>query len=684
MMKKIIALLLCLITVLTVFTGCSSKPEDVGGEMHMYIADPVYNFDPARAYGNESALKVISLLFDNLFYLNKNGKVKMSLAEKYEIIEDEKLGEYKMVITLKKSAWSNGFALTADDVVYAWKRILDPSNSFEAASLLYDIKYAKEAKNGERSIDDVLIYALNESQLEICFDGKIDYDRFLLNLTSYALAPVKESIVNSVENEYDWAKKTTIIATSGPFMIDEVIYTGENAKLVLERNPNYLRNVDKDAFDKYVKPYKLIIDYSKTDAEIKQGVEDGSILYIGDIPLSIRKDLESNKRLKRTDALSTHTYMLNQNAVVRYYNEQGFEKLSTVPKSDANLVEGKDGDKIFANKTVRQVLSLALNRTAIADSVTFAKPATGIVSYGIFDVKKNKSFREEGGDILATNASSVDQLKQTLNSAGIDPSKYMFAISVAAYDDVHMEIAKQVQAAWSALGFHVAIQAIDIVENDHKDKNTDEKISNVMDDLFSERYLQGKFEVAAIDYVAYSADAFSVLAPFAYGYTGGSATNADPFNFEVPYHITGYNNEAYNEKIIAAQNAEDNKTRLAILHEAEKILMDDMATIPVVFNENATITSKELRAAKVSYYGTPIFTKLAFKNVGLIILSIVVILVAALGLGLIPALIAKKAGRRFIIWWGYGSLLFIVATVHIFVLKIIAKIKAKKAEKVAE
>jgi len=658
----------------------------VGGEIHMYVADTVYNFDPARAYGNESALKVISLMFDNLFYLNKNGKVEKSLAEKYEIIEDEKLDEYKMIITLKKSAWSNGFALTADDVVYSWKRILDPGNSFEAAALLYDVKNAKAAKNGEKSIDDVLIYALNESQVEICFNGKIDYDRFLLNLTSYALAPVKESIVNGVAVEHDWAKKATLIATSGPFMIDEVIYAGDSAKLVLERNPNYMRKVDKDAFDKYVKPYKLVIDYSLTDEEIKQSVEDGSILYIGDIPLSIRKDLENNKRLKRSDALSTHTYMLNQDAVIRYYDAKGFENLSTVSKGtnkDDELIEGVNGEKIFANKTVRQVLSLVLNRTAIADSVVFAKPATGLVSYGVFDVKKNKSFREEGGDILATSASSAEQLKQTLIAAGVEPEKYMFAISVTAYDDVHMEIAKQVQAAWSSLGFHVAIQAIDVIDNTDIDKTTQEPISNIKDDLFAERYLEGKFDVAAIDYVAYSVDPFSVLAPFAYGYTGRAAINSSSFDFKVPNHITGYNSDAYNEKIAAAHAAEDNDTRIALLHEAEKILMDDMAVIPVVFNENATITGKELRGAKFSYYGMPIFTKLAFKNVGMIVLSIVLILVIALGLGLIPAKIAKKMGYNFIIWWVYGTLLFVIAAVHILVIKIIAKNKAKKAAKTA-
>ena len=322
MMKKIVSLLLCLITLLAVFAGCASKTENTeneGVEIHMYVADPVYNFDPARAYGNESALKVISLVFDNLFYLDKNGKVKESLAEKYEIIEDEKLGEYKMIITLKETAWSDGKALTAQHVVDAWRRILDPSNSFEAAALLYDIKNAKAAKNCEMidgknvGIYDVGISSLNESQVQIIFEGKIDYDRFLLNLTSYALAPVNENVVKSVDVEFDWAKKATLFATSGPFKIAEVIYSGEQAKLILERNPNYMRRVDKDAIDKYVKPDRIVIDYSLTDQQIKEGVENGSILYIGDIPLSIRNDFKDNKRLKRTDALSTHTYMLRCN-----------------------------------------------------------------------------------------------------------------------------------------------------------------------------------------------------------------------------------------------------------------------------------------------------------------------------------------------------------------------------------
>jgi hypothetical protein len=40
------------------------------------------------------------------------------------------------------------------------------------------------------------------------------------------------------------------------------------------------------------------------------------------------------------------------------------------------------------------------------------------------------------------------------------------------------------------------------------------------------------------------------------------------------------------------------------------------------------------------------------------------ILAIAVVIGLIPAIIAKKKGRSFFVWWVYGALLFIVALPH--------------------
>ena len=85
-MKKFLALLLCLLMILASFASCGNKnPEDEGAQITMYISEPVYNFDPAEAYNNEATLKMVSLMFDNLFIINSDGKLEKSLAKSYKI-----------------------------------------------------------------------------------------------------------------------------------------------------------------------------------------------------------------------------------------------------------------------------------------------------------------------------------------------------------------------------------------------------------------------------------------------------------------------------------------------------------------------------------------------------------------------------------------------------------------------
>jgi hypothetical protein len=74
-------------------------------------------------------------------------------------------------------------------------------------------------------------------------------------------------------------------------------------------------------------------------------------------------------------------------------------------------------------------------------------------------------------------------------------------------------------------------------------------------------------------------------------------------------HITGYDNEEYNtlmeeifaEKIIA--------NRAEKLRQAESILMNDVPVIPVVFNQNVTVTNSKLRGETVDYYNVTQFKK---------------------------------------------------------------------------
>lgn len=127
MTKRIIAIALCLFTLLSVtavFAGCSSKnSDDKGAYITMYLTSELYDFDPANAYTNSDTLNIVSLLFDTLFKLDQNGNIQKSLVKDYKFTFNDLKKEYKLVMTLNETYWSDGNRLSAEDVVFAWKRI---------------------------------------------------------------------------------------------------------------------------------------------------------------------------------------------------------------------------------------------------------------------------------------------------------------------------------------------------------------------------------------------------------------------------------------------------------------------------------------------------------------------------------------------------------------------------------
>ena len=140
MSKKIIALVLCLACAFPLFSACKHEEGYVGPIINMYLSEMVYDFDPLYAFNNESAQKLVSLLFEPLFRIKENGKLEKALVKSYKYTTNELNEEYILNLKFNETYWSDGTYVSANDLVYAWKRIMDPENSNEAASLLFDIK----------------------------------------------------------------------------------------------------------------------------------------------------------------------------------------------------------------------------------------------------------------------------------------------------------------------------------------------------------------------------------------------------------------------------------------------------------------------------------------------------------------------------------------------------------------
>ncbi len=670
MSKRIIALVLCVLMLVPVLASCSNVDEEnPGAYITMYLSDEIYDFDPIQAYYNSGTANVIGLLYETLFKLDEKGRIKNALAKDYEIVDDVETDTYEMTITLNETYWSNGQAISAEDVVFAWRRLLNQENSYEAASLLFDIKNARAVKEGDEAIDDLGVEALEPTVLKITFQGRIDYDQFLLNLTSLATAPLPES---QVAKNADWAKKSSTIVTSGPFKLGKIKYAAGDEKVrddnaigkdgevgsmstpvatieyfYLERNVYYYRESD-DRLDKSVTPYRLLVDCTMTDAEILKAYKENKLFYIGDIPLSIRNDATVKEKVEVSNALSTTVCYFNMNH------------------------EDEDLAALFSNAKVREALSLAIDRNAIAKKVVYAEASTGLVPPGVFNAesgKKAAQFRAEGGNLIATSANKT-KAKQLLDDAGVTPSKYSFELSVAAYDDVHQAIAEMIVAAWKDLGFKITIKKIQPVQNNDYLKSQDEEPKDVCDDLFQEAIARAKYDVILCDYTAYSADAYSMLSSFAKPFSGmalsrytvtDEETGKSQVHYEQNPHRSGYENEEYNLLIEATYfipyfkglkntdneflgddfyTADEWKTlysqiksvynkyginptddpdewaaqKAKLLHAAEKLLLKDMAVLPIVFNKTAVLASKDLKKIDANYYSPMVFNKLKLKN----------------------------------------------------------------------
>ena len=604
MMKRVIALLLCLLMLLPCAVACGKDAQDKGAYIRMYLAEPIYDFDPLQAFDNSNNLQVVSLLFAGLFEADENGKAKPNLVEEYEYLYDEKEDRYYLSLQLKETKWSDGVQLTATHAQYAFNRLFKTSHP--ATAMLYDIKNARDIIAGNVSRDALKVTAVEADLLEIEFEHDIDIDAFLQVLCSPALYPMRDDIADYDAN---WAKTTTTMVCSGPFKVRRMVYDDVDG-FVLERNTYYLRDKNKDDIDEFVTPYRIVCDFT-TPIEKQLANFDtrtaGSLYFLGDIPVSGRNTAAFADLMKQgelTDANSTHVYYMNQNVEI-------------------------NGKKLFAEAAVRQALSLVLDRETIAKELVFAKAADGLVPNTVLNrADKKTTFREAATNSIATSP-KLQEAKALLESAGITASNYTFAITVAAYDTDHVAAAELAKAAWSALGFNVTVNALGVekvyvteIVTDPETGETsvqlklDEKTKKPIEagyvrDLYKEAVAANDYEVLALDLVSTGVDAFSVLAPFATPFSGNMTvmdTAINP-NYDLSTHVTGYNSAAYNEKIEAAYNEKNQKKRAEILHEAEEILMADMPVIPVVYNMNFALASKKLGKVTSSFFCANIFTK---------------------------------------------------------------------------
>lgn len=578
-MKRIISMIICLATVVCSFAGCSTlEKDDKGAIIDLYFSGDVVDLDPAVNFGNDDLTKFYSLIFEGLTRLDSKGNWEKALMKDYVKKYDEEAGEYKVEITLRNTKWSDGRTVQAQDVAFAWKRILEPTFSDSPfagspASMLFDIKNARAAKYGDVSIDDLGVIAADTYVLEVAFEYAVDLDEFFKTCASPALVPLREDIV---ARNPDWAKKSSTLISNGPFAVKQLDH-GEMIRV--DRNAGYYREDDDTALDKYVIPWRIVTNYERGDlADQLAAFENGDIYYIGDIPLDSRAEYKNKATV--SDELSTHSY---------YFNTK---------------------NELFSDARVRRALSMALDRDHIVELVTFARPATGLIPYGVEDASSKKNFRttaDEGESLIPTTG-DIDGAKALLKEAKV--TRGSFEITVNKDDEVALEIARYAAGVWGDLGFTVKLNLLGV-----KVKTVEESQTKTVIDNYGDALKSGNFDVIALDVQMLNTDAFSALSVFATPFSGGGV-DMDSENYDKIGHITGYNSDEYTaliEEIYAIRG--DASARAAKLHEAEAKLLEDMPVIPVVFNQDAYMVNKKvISGLEDTFWATRDFTRVKVKN----------------------------------------------------------------------
>ncbi len=613
-MKRIISVLLLAALLLTAVLCLTSCSKDGGAEISVYLCDRIYDFDPAGSYLDDATISVLHLIYEPLFMLDDHGKPQEAMASEYEF--DEGTGD--LIVHLRESYWTNGHRVTADDFVFAWKRIIDSNNSFDCAPLLYDIKNAVAIKTGKipegGTVENTYLHnfgaiAVNSGTLRIKFENpNVDRDGFLRNLTNISLAPVNRLVFENNQGNY-WNHADNMTGyCNGPFRIKDL--NTEEGYFTLARNNEYHRpKGSKKDVDHYVLPalirtiWDTEIDIDDPDSGTPEyldkyydGMAKKTVFYMSNLSLKDRKNSDIKSGAHRTDTLSTYTYIFNTE------------------------------NPLFADAKVRRVLSQVIDRKQLAEDITFGKPASGLISDAVWNGTSSKDterFRYVGGNLISSKPMSIEDAIEELK----DVQKGAFTIYYENREE-ERHIAETIAAVWTAIGYQVTAEPCTAVivkdypqvepGKDHKEEESSEYYASRLHAIYESR----EFDVIAVDYQMFSTNALTALASLSTNYHGGGV-DMDAYNLSTDpnktldqfrvQNIARYSNPEYDALIEKALKTTDLEKRAAYLHDAEEILMEDMPVIPIIFNQTFYVNNEDLDVY-VNYYGFTLFTKAKLKD----------------------------------------------------------------------
>ncbi|TCQ77497.1 oligopeptide transport system substrate-binding protein [Raoultella ornithinolytica] len=191
------------------------------------------SLDPHKVE-SDVEFNIISDLFEGLVSVSPEGEIQPRLAAKWEN-KDNTVWTFHLRPGV---TWSDGTAITAQDIVWSWQRLVSPATASPYASYPGNmhIVNAQDIAQGKKKPDTLGVKAIDDATLEVTLSQP--NAAFLPMLAHPSLVPVDKVLVNRFGEK--WTKPEHMV-TSGAYKLSQWVV---NERIVAERNPRYWDNAD--------------------------------------------------------------------------------------------------------------------------------------------------------------------------------------------------------------------------------------------------------------------------------------------------------------------------------------------------------------------------------------------------------------------------------------------------------
>ncbi len=325
-MKKWTALCLALVLALCCF-GLAGAEERYLGVM---LSTNVMSLDTNLATDGES-FEVIADCIDGLMQMDADGAAIPAIAESYDLSEDGKTYTFH----LRDAKWQNGDPVTANDFVFAWRRICQEAGEY---AYLFDTSVGC-VKNADAIIYEgadpttLGVSAPDEKTFVVELEVPVSFFPSLMYFPTFY--PINEAFYNSCEaGTYGTSPETFL--SNGAFVLES--YTPGTANLSVKKNPDYW---DADRVKLAGIKYQVVGSSDNALTAFKTGALD-VVTISGNQVASAQKDAKLAENLKVTGA--------------------GYLWYLTFSQTENNAEGGK-----LANANLRLAISNSIDREALVE-----------------------------------------------------------------------------------------------------------------------------------------------------------------------------------------------------------------------------------------------------------------------------------------------------------------------------